>query len=217
MPNSDTSAIHSITRTLQRLITLLFIVSMVGVVAHIERAAAAEPDAFVQSMASRALTISSDEARSDEQKVSELRDVFQNGFDVDYIGKYVLGRYWRQATEDERSDYLKVFEEYVVHSYAQRFSKFDGGSLQVGRSDKFQDDVHRVQSVFKGKDGQDVRLDWFVHETSAGLRAVDVVVEGISLRKTQRDEFMAVIRNGGGTVAGLIKDLRKLVDKLKTA
>ena len=216
MPNSDTSAIHSITRTLQRLITLLFIVSMVGVVAHIERAAAAEPDAFVQSMASRALTISSDEARSDEQKVSELRDVFQNGFDVDYIGKYVLGRYWRQATEDERSDYLKVFEEYVVHSYAQRFSKFDGGSLQVGRSDKFQD-VHRVQSVFKGKDGQDVRLDWFVHETSAGLRAVDVVVEGISLRKTQRDEFMAVIRNGGGTVAGLIKDLRKLVDKLKTA
>ncbi|MEQ8711063.1 MAG: ABC transporter substrate-binding protein [Rhodospirillales bacterium] len=217
MPTTDTSAIQHVTRMLQRLMTLLFVTGMIGVVAHIERAAAAEPDAFVQSMASRALTISSDDTRSDDQKVSELRAVFQDGFDVDYIGKYVLGRYWRQATEEERTAYLKIFEEYVVHSYAQRFSKFDGGSLKVGRSDKFQDAVHRVQSVFKGKDGQDVRLDWFVHETPAGLRAVDVVVEGISLRKTQRDEFMAVIRNGGGTVAGLIKDLRKLVDKLKTA
>ncbi len=203
---------------LQRLITVVFVVGAMAAAAHIERAAAADaPGAFVQDLAGRALGVSSDAGRSQETKISELRQLLRNGFDVDYIGKYVLGRYWRRASDEERQAYLDVFEEYVVQTYAKRFATFDGGNLLVGRSDQFQDGVHRVQSTFQGRDGQKVRLDWFVHETGQGFKAVDVVVEGVSLRKAQRDEFMAVIRNGGGTVAGLIDDLRKLVEKLKTA
>lgn len=207
-----------LTAALQRLITVTFIVGTMVGAAHIERAGAADaPGVFVQDLASRALGVSSDAGRSPEAKVSELRHLLRRGFDVDYIGKYVLGRYWRRASDSERQAYLDIFEEYVVQTYAKRFATFNGGNLSVGRSDQFQDGVHRVQSTFQGKDGQKVRLDWFVHDTGEGFKAVDVVVEGVSLRKAQRDEFMSVIRNGGGTVAGLIDDLRKLVQKMKTA
>lgn len=207
-----------LTAALQRLITAIFIVGAMAAAAHIERATAADaPNLFVQDLAGRALGVSSDAGRSQEAKVSELRQLLRQGFDVDYIGKYVLGRYWRRASDAERQAYLDIFEEYVVQTYAKRFATFNGGNLNVGRSDQFQDGVHRVQSTFRGSDGQQVRLDWFVHDTGQGFKAVDVVVEGVSLRKAQRDEFMSVIRNGGGTVAGLIDDLRKLVRKMKTA
>jgi phospholipid transport system substrate-binding protein len=207
-----------LTAALQRLITVTFIVGAMAAAAHIERAAAADsPGAFVQQLAGSALGVSSDAGRSHEAKVDELRKLLRQGFDVDYIGKYVLGRYWRRASEAEREAYLDIFEEYVVQTYAKRFASFDGGNLSIGRSDQFQEGVHRVQSTFTGSDGQPVRLDWFVHDTGDGFKAVDVVVQGVSLRKAQRDEFMSVIRNGGGTVAGLIDDLRKLVERMKTA
>jgi phospholipid transport system substrate-binding protein len=217
MQQENFNGLIRLTGALQRLITVVFMVASLATVVHVERATAADTASFVDDLAQKAIAISTDESRSQEQKVGDLRELFRTGFDVDYIGRYVLGRYWRRASDEERATYLAVFEDYIVHSYAVRFARFNGGDLEIGRADHFQDGVHRVQSVFHGNDGQDARLDWFVHESGAGLKAVDVVVEGVSLRKAQRDEFMAVIRQGGGTVAGLIDNLRKLVEKMKTA
>ena len=124
----------------------------------------------------------------------------------------MLGRYWRQASEAERAEYLRLFDELVVQTYARRFNEFNTARLRVlsvSRPNEDNDVIVAVEGTVAGK--PPVRLDVRVRQGSSAYKVIDVSIEGVSMAVTQRDEFSSVIQRGGGRVEALLASLRDKV------
>ena len=175
---------------------------------------AKDPAQFIDMLGQAAIQHLTDKTISSEERRNRFRDLMHQAFNVDGIGRFVLGRYWNQATEEERKEYLRLFEELVVQTYADRFSQYSGEKFTIGKvqQDKDRPDYATVFTTILRPNGQVVRVDWRVRqEKSGGWRVVDMVVEGVSMSVTQRSEFASVIESKGGTVRGLIDTLRQKV------
>ena len=136
--------------------------------------------------------------------------LFTENFDVPSIAQFVLGLYWPRATQEQRAEYIKLFEDFVVRSYAKKFADYSGDGFKTGAIIKMSGSDSVVSSQIRAReDKPPVRVDWRVRDNDTHYRIVDVMVEGISMSVTHRDEFAAVIRSSGGTVAGLIDALKK--------
>ncbi len=169
------------------------------------------PEDFIRALANQALELLAKGDLTAPDRRREFRRLFVKSFDVDTIGRFVLGRYWRRASPAERTEYRKLFEDYVVFTYAARLSQYSGQTLVVksSRRDDSRDSV--VHSVIKSPDGPPVRVDWRVRRRGDEHVIVDVVVEGVSMALTQRSEFASVVRNAGGRVSALLDRLREQV------
>ena len=138
-----------------------------------------------------------------------LRSILTDNFDVVTIGKFAMGRHWKDATEKQRAEYLKLFEDMIVQAYTNRFEDYAGevfevsGSMPVGEKDTL------VHSHIKPKNGPPLNVDWRLRQTSGKYKVIDAVVEGVSMSVTQRSDFAAVIQQGGGNVDALITSLKK--------
>ncbi|MBI1775333.1 MAG: ABC transporter substrate-binding protein [Proteobacteria bacterium] len=147
-----------------------------------------------------------------------FRELLTKGFDVPAMARFVLGRYWRDASEPERQEYLKLFEDLIVTTYAQRFADYQGESFKVTGAQPEDDKVVLVQShILRQGQTQAIRVDWRVLRTDNGFKIVDVVVEGVSLSVTQRSEFASVIQRNGGKISGLLDALRSKTKELQSA
>lgn len=184
-------------------------------------ALAADPDAgakaiaFVESLADQAIAALTTEGASREQRENRARELLARYFAVDTIGRWVLGRYWQQATPDQQADYLTLFEDLIVTTYVDRFSRYSGERLTVSRSivDEASGDVLVYSDITRPAGGQPVQVGWRVRQRDGGMKIVDVYVEGVSLGQTQRSEFASVIRNSGGKVAGLLDEMRRRIKR----
>ena len=174
--------------------------------AHAETAAT--PNAFVESLGQRVVQALSDDNLSEAARFSKFRTLFQEGLDLPTIGRFVLGRYWRRATRDERKTYQHLFENYVVTIYAARLGRYRGETVRVvgTRKDGKHDTV--VSTEILSEEEPSIRVDWRVRGTPGNYKILDVVVEGISMAITQRSEFAAVIQRNGGRLDGLLTQLR---------
>lgn len=183
-------------------------------------AGAIEPEAaktFINSLANDAIQLMARKDLPNPERTQKFRELFNRGFDVMAIGRFVLGRYWRDATEAEQAEYLRLFEDLIVATYAGRFSEYSGETLTVldGRSDE--DRYLLVTSQINRGDGNPpIRIDWRIADSRGSPKIVDVVVEGVSMSITQRSEFASVIQRGGGKVQGLIVALRNKTKSLQT-
>lgn len=176
------------------------------------RPAAATPEGasdFVRSLGDQAVAALSDDSLSEEARTEELRELFARGFDIRTIALFALGRHWRSANKQQLREYLALFTDFIVTSYAKRFGAYAGETLVVKRTRTGSGrDVMVVSDVVQpGKPA--LRVDWRVRETDRGYKVVDVIVEGVSMVITQRDEFAAVIRSKGKGIEGLLAALRK--------
>ncbi len=178
--------------------------------------AAAEDDAKIkiQRLADDALGVLADKSLSKPGREENLRKILLANFNIRAIGKFVIGSHWRTAPRDERSEFLGVFETYMVKTYAVRLGPYAG--------EKF-----KILSVLPDKRGfvvisqvvppnrPPVVLKWRLRKAKDGeLAVVDVVVENISMALTQRQEFAAVIQQRGGNLRGLISALREKIKEL---
>src|SRR4051794_38004673 len=113
-------------------VRLLGLLLFCGVLAapSVGRAAPADPAAFVSDLGKRAIDVLTSK-QTEAAREKEFRKLFDEGFDLQAIGRFVLGPYWRTATEQQRQEFLKLFENYVVHSYAVRFGEYSGQQLKV--------------------------------------------------------------------------------------
>ena len=177
--------------------------------------AAKDPGEFIDQLGQAAIQHLTDKTISSEERRSRFRDLMHKAFNVPGIGRFVLGRYWNQATEQERQEYMSLFEELVVRTYADRFSQYSGEKFIIS---KVQRDAERpnyatVFTTIYRPNGQMVRVDWRVRqEQDQSWRVVDIVIEGVSMSVTQRSEFASVIESKGGTIKGLIDTLRQKVE-----
>ena len=165
-------------------------------------------EAFIQSTADRVFTSYAEEV-TDEQRAKAFRDILTATFELKTIARFTLGRYWRVASSDQRKEYRRLFEDFLVLAYANRFRDLGGVKLRVTSVVTVSRRDQLVQSeVDPGSGRPPIRIGWRVRETRHGYRIVDVIVDGISMGITQRDQFAAAIRSSGGKVDGLLAMLR---------
>jgi len=181
-------------------------------------AALANEDAaqvFIEGLTEEAVQALTAEGVTRADRIIRFRELLSHNFDVPVIGKWVLGRYWRAATDVEKEEYLKLFEEYVVITYVERFDQYSGEIIKVVKtvSDPGHDSLV-FSEIHRPTGGEPIRIDWRVRNKSDIYKIIDVYVEGISMSQSQRKEFTSVIRANGGKVSGLLDVLRKKVDSL---
>lgn len=170
---------------------------------------ATDAGSFVTTLAQDAIDQLAAPNLSEGERDTRFRKLFLDGFDVPLIARFVLGRYWRQATEAERAEYLRLFDELVVQTYARRFNEFNTARLRllsVSRPNEDNDVIVAVEGSVASK--PPVRLDVRVRRGSSAYKVIDVSIEGVSMAVTQRDEFSSVIQRGGGKVEALLASLR---------
>ncbi len=199
----------------------LFMVTLVMAHAPLPARAEAATDVstgaqvFIEGLAEEAVSALTAEGVTREERITRFGQLFNHNFDVQTIGKWVLGRYWRSATDAEKEAYLKLFEEYVVITYVERFDQYSGEKLQVVKSlAEPGKDALVFSQIKRPSGGEAIRVDWRVRSNADVYKIIDVYVEGISMSQTQRKEFTSVIRANGGTVSGLMDVLRTQIDKL---
>lgn len=163
---------------------------------------------FISNMATRALQFLGNSSLAQDQKIASFRGLLNDSFDLDTIGRFVLGRYWKTSTAQQRSEYLSLFRRMVVEVYAKRFGDYKGQKFETRgyRADGDKDTI--VTSYIIPGDGPEVQVDWRVRYKGGRYQIVDVIVEGVSMSVTQRSDFAAVIQRGGGDVQVLLAHLR---------
>lgn len=180
----------------------------------LSRAARAEADqatldgaaALIRDLAEQAFGVLRRQDVSLEEREAVFRRLLRQGFDMDFIGRFVLGKHWREMQQEQQAEYLEVFSEYVLQTYSRRLGGYAGQTFAVvgARPAGQQDAV--VQTRIDQPSGPPILADWRVRPNAGGYRIVDVMVEGVSMAVTQRSEFGAVVQRDG--VAGLIEALR---------
>jgi phospholipid transport system substrate-binding protein len=176
--------------------------------------AGGEGKAFIENLAEQAIAALTTPGISRGEREARARALLADNFAVPTIGQFVLGRYWRTATAEEREEYLRLFEQLIVVTYVDRFSRYSGERLRVSNAvvDQESGDI-LVYSEITRPAGGPVQVAWRVRRTPPSFKIVDVLVEGVSMGQTQRSDFASVIRNNGGALSALLEEMRRRVQQ----
>lgn len=200
-----------------KLARIFAIVLLVVATSGFARAEASSPNGFIEKLADWALELVTDRTSSMSAKRSSFDKLLAETFDMEGIGRFLLGRYWRLATPEEREAYLKAFNESIVYTYTARFDEYQGQKLVVDGSREDGQFTIVSTRIVDPKGTPDVKVDWRVIPQGDSFKVADVVIEGVSMSVTQRQEYASVIQNNGGQVQALIKALNERMAKLKSA
>jgi phospholipid transport system substrate-binding protein len=171
-------------------------------------AAAADPAAVITSLGNKALEVLGNNV-DPKLRVARFRQLFSEDFDVPGIARFVLGRYWRLATEPQQREFVKVFADYIALAYSNRLAEYSGEALHVTGSKPAPDGSVVSSEILRPNGAPPAKVDWVLTPHDGAYKISDVVVEGVSMAVTQRSEFASVIQRNGGQVQGLITALRQ--------
>ena len=192
-----------------RTTTTLIVLLVFGVCkAPASWAASGGADDFIRQVGNEAIQSLTDKSLSEEQRKDKFREILNRTFRVQLLARFTLGRYWSQATPEQQKEYVSLFEDFVVLAYATRFKDYSGEDFRVGAVRDINSRDKLVNSKLVLKDGTAIPVHWRVRGGDS-YKIIDVLVEGVSMAITQRDEFAAIIRQRGGEVEGLLAALRK--------
>ena len=172
------------------------------------------PAEFVRALADKALSILRDNGTDVATRHAAYRRLLNEGFAIDIIARFAIGRYWRAATPAQRREYMTLFRDFVIAIYADRLDSYSGQTFKVVGTQRIDDKDTLVHTEVRQPNGPSVRVDYRVRAVDEGFKVIDVYVEGVSLLTTQRSEFAAVINRDG--IDGLLELMRKRAKELKT-
>jgi phospholipid transport system substrate-binding protein len=171
-------------------------------------AIAADPNVFMNELWGQTIEVLSNKVPRAE-RLMRFRQLFQADFDGPGIARFVLGRYWRSASEQEQQEYLKLFEDYVVLVYGTRLSKFNGETFKLLGSRTDESGTIVSTDIISPSGEAPIKVDWQLIADHGSFKINDVIIEGISMLATQRSEFASVIQRHGGQVGGLLELMRE--------
>ena len=171
-------------------------------------AIAADPNVFMNELWGQTVEVLSKKVPRAE-RLMRFRQLFQADFDGPGIARFVLGRYWRSASEQEQQEYLKLFEDYVVFVYGTRLSKFNGETFKLLGSRTDESGTIVSTDIISPSGEAPIKVDWQLIADHGSFKINDVIIEGISMLATQRSEFASVIQRHGGQVGGLLELMRE--------
>lgn len=164
---------------------------------------------MVSHLGDEAIKTIANAALDDTAKKQSFRRLLTQNFDMSTIGRFAMGKYWRQATPQQQAEYNRLYEKMIVDVYTARFNKYSGEAFNVtgNRVDESGDIV--VSSNVVPASGSPISVDWRVRPKGGAYRIIDVMVEGVSMAVTQRNDFAGIIQQGGGTIDALLEYLKK--------
>lgn len=167
--------------------------------------------ATIDTMGQRAIEFLSNPSLSQSQKEKQFRSLLGDYFDMPTIGRFTLGKNWKDATEAQRAEYQKLFENLVVRIYAARFNDYKGQGFNVDSCRDAGTKDMLVTSYITPDQGSKIKVDWRVRDKNGNgqYKVIDVIIEGVSMSQTQRADFSSVISRGGGKMEALLEHLRK--------
>ena len=165
---------------------------------------------FANTMTKHVVDIFHDTTKNEAQKREELTKTFKEAVDTDWIGKFVLGRYWKLAKANEQAEYLKTYREYLTHVYISKFNEEDGMDVTAIKLVSFvpaSNGNFEAKTLIQQKDEPDVHADYLLTEVSGKCQVHDIKVEGVSLLASGRSEFGALAHASG--VHGVVDAMKK--------
>ncbi len=132
-----------------------------------------------------------------EKREAILADILSRGFALPLIARFVLGRYWRRATPEQRDSYVELFGQFVIKSYSRHIGGFAGSSFDIVGAQAIGKSDFLVATNLRRKSGPSFKAGWRVRLIDGKHKIIDVIVEGISMAVTQRQEFASVLKRGG--------------------
>ena len=171
---------------------------------------AIEPDVFIQSTVNRATQTLSGNLTKDE-RIQQLKNIAIETVDIDGISLYSLGSYRKTITDDQLLRYKKVFKDYFLKSFSSRLAEYSNPEIDVYSKKKINDKYTIVSSKLIGTDKRpEVNIDWRVYtKDPKNLLIRDLIIEGLSLARTQKEEFNSIIQNNDGDINALFKILEE--------
>jgi phospholipid transport system substrate-binding protein len=172
---------------------------------------------FIQDLARRAIATVADGQLSETARNDSFRSLFVSSFDIPAIARFVLGRYWRNATPDQQQEFVKLFEDFNVQVWTKRFEDYHGESLKtVGTGTKEGDQGWLVESSIVRNQGPPISVQWRLEQSDgAGFRIVDIIVDGVSMALTYRSDYASALQGNGGKIDALLASLRTKNDQLR--
>ena len=167
-----------------------------------------EPDIFIQSTVNRAAsTLSSN--LSKEERISELKQIAKDTVDIKGIGYYSLGSHRKALDKDQLSIYSKAFEEYFLKSFSSRLAEYSNPEIEVISKNKLNKNYTIVLSKLVATDSRpEVKIEWRVYtKNPENLLIRDLIIEGLSLARTQKEEFNSIINSNNGNIEALLENL----------
>ena len=179
-------------------------------------AIAADANVFMSELWTRAVEVLDKKAPLAE-RLTRFRQLFQADFDGPGIARFVLGRYWRTASEQEQQEYMKLFEDYVIFVYGTRLSHFNGETFKVRGSRTDESGTVVSTDIISPSGEPPIKVDWRLVADRGAFKINDVIIEGISMMVTQRSEFASIIQRHGGQVGGLLALMREKTNTASAA
>ena len=191
------------------LITFLIIIF-----SNITKAHSIEADVFIQSTVNRAAqTLGGNLTK--EERVEKLKDIARETVDIEGIGFYSLGANRKNLTEDQLNEYKKVFSEYFLKSFSSRLAEYSNPEIEVNSKKVINENYTIVSSTLAGTDSRpEVKIEWRVYtKNPKNLLIRDLIIEGLSLARTQKEEFSSIINSNDGKIEALLENLSAFATK----
>ena len=173
-----------------------------------------EPDIFVQSTVNRASKLLSENITK-EEKIIELKLIAKDTVDIKGIGFYTLGAARKNLNDSEKKRYLFLFEGYFLKSFSSRLAEYTNPEIDVVSKELLNKNYTIVHSVLKGTEERpEIKIDWRIYtKDPENLLIRDLIIEGLSLVRTQKEEFASVLNSNDGDIKALFKILEEFSNK----
>ena len=179
----------------------------------IEKCFSTEPSIFVQSTVNRASQVLSS-ALSKNQKIDELKIIAKDTVDIKGIGLYSIGKYRKELNNDQKTKYTKIFEQYFLKSFSSRLAEYSNPKIDVNSQEKINDNYTIVSSTLLATDQRpEVKIGWRIYTKNSNKPLIrDLIIEGLSLARTQKEEFASIMQNNDGDINALFSSLDKFIN-----
>lgn len=175
---------------------------------------AAKAEEFVQKVTKEGIEDIINANVSQTVKDERFEKLFNNALDLNFIGQFVLGRYWRTATAEQKKEFISAYRELNIKTWSQRFDEFKGKNfIFKGTTPSNTANQVFVNSVVPMDQGEPAKVVWRVKQTGNNFKIVDIIIENVSLAITARNEYTAYIKTAPGGIDDLIKDLQNKTKK----
>ena len=173
-----------------------------------------EADVFVQSTVNRASQALNNKFSKDE-KIEKLKNIANETVDINGIGLYTLGSFRKSINEEQKKQYNTLFKEYFLKSFSSRLAEYSNPEIEVISKKKINDNYTIVSSkLVATKQRPEVKIDWRIYtKNPENLLIRDLIIEGLSLARTQKEEFASIIQSNNGDINALFATLEKFISE----
>ena len=173
-----------------------------------------EPDIFIQSTVNRASnTLSGNNTK--EERIEELKKIALDTVDINGIGLYSLGSHRKSLSDAKKNQYLEIFKNYFLVSFSSRLAEYSNPVIEVSSKEKINDKYTIVSSTLAATEKRPaIKIDWRVYTKNPDKPLIrDLIIEGLSLARTQKEEFNSIIQSADGDIEVLFKNLENFSNK----